>query len=226
MRLDKLLSHLGYGSRKIVKTFIRKGHVMVNGVIITDDDFCVDEINDEIIFNETKLEYEAKIYLLMNKPKNVICATVDNYTETVIDLVGEYASMGVFPVGRLDKDSEGLLLLTNDGELAHQLLSPKKHVTKTYYVELDAHVPTSLIQEFKNGVKLADYKCQPAILANLKENSCEVSIVEGKFHQVKKMFQTYGLTVTRLVRIRFANLVLDETLAVGEYRKITKEMII
>lgn len=226
MRLDKMLAHLGIGSRKEVKKLIRDGYILVNGEIIRDDDFVVDEENDEVIFNDVKLEYEDKVYILLNKPAGVVCATEDNFNETVVDLVSEYRGYGIFPVGRLDKDTEGLLLLTNDGPLAHELLSPKKHVSKVYEVTCDKIIPEELVDKFAKGVVLEDgYKCKEAKLFDIKDNKCNVEIYEGKFHQVKRMFLMHGLEVTYLKRVKFGKLSLPSDLELGDYIKVNREDI-
>ncbi|MBQ3253579.1 MAG: rRNA pseudouridine synthase, partial [Acholeplasmatales bacterium] len=137
MRLDKLLSHSGYGSRKEVKNYIRKGYVLVNGIVVTDDDFKVDEVNDEVIIANEEIKYETDIYIMLNKPDGYVSATFDNHDPTVLDLISGYEKRNLFPVGRLDKDTVGLLLITNDGKLAHELLSPKKHVDKKYYLKYE-----------------------------------------------------------------------------------------
>ena len=140
IRLDKILAHSGYGSRKEVKELIRKGFVMVNGEIITDDDFKVDEINDEITIADSTIKYEKNIYIMLNKPDGYISATYDNHDPIVLDLIEGYEKRNLFPVGRLDKDTVGLLLITNDGDLAHRMLSPKKHVDKTYYLKFEGEL--------------------------------------------------------------------------------------
>ena len=224
-RLDKILSHLNYGSRKEVKNLIRKGFVLVNGKTIFDDDFKVDPINDEItIFNNT-IEYNKYVYIMLNKPKDYISATYDPRYKTVIDLVSEYQKMGIFPVGRLDIDTEGLLILTNDGQLAHNLLSPSKHVNKTYYVEFSGEFKDSYYNDFEKGIKIDDYITEPAKVILLDKNKAHCIIHEGKFHQVKKMFQALNMEVTYLKRVKFKNLELDNSLGLGEYRMLSLEEI-
>ena len=148
MRLDKMLAHAGYGSRKEVKEYIRKGLVMVNGEVVVNDDFKVDEINDEVIIADNNVSYEKMIYLLLNKPDGYVSATFDNYDPTVLDLIDGYEKRNIFPVGRLDKDTVGLLLITNDGEMAHRLLSPKKHVEKKYYLKYTGNLPKNAVYLF------------------------------------------------------------------------------
>ena len=224
MRLDKMLAHMNYGSRKEVKELIRKGFVLVNGEVITDDDFKVDEINDEVIIADEKVEYKDKVYVMLNKPDGYISATFDNHDPTVIDLIDEYNYLNIFPVGRLDKDTHGLLLITNDGDLAHNLLSPKKHVDKKYYLKFDGNITEKGIKAFEEGIILDDgYKTMPAKLIDLGNNEAHVIIKEGKFHQVKIMMERIGCKVTYLKRIEFGSLKLDETLEEGQYRLLTEE---
>ena len=227
MRLDKLLAHSGYGTRKEVKELIRKGYVSVNGEVVKNDDAKVDEILDEVIVEGYMVDYRKFVYILLNKPAGVVSATFDNRDETVLDIVDEYSHLKMFPVGRLDKDTEGLLLICNDGELAHKLLSPKNHVEKEYYVEVSGTLTESDIVAFNDGVVLEDgYKCKSAkleILSSSENSTCNVIISEGKFHQIKRMFEMLGKKVTYLKRIRFKNLLLDESLELGEYRELSIE---
>jgi 16S rRNA pseudouridine516 synthase len=224
IRLDKMLAHMGYGSRKEVKELIRKGFVLVNGEVITNDDFKVDEINDEVIIADEKVEYKDKVYVMLNTPDGYISATFDNHDPTVIDLIDEYNYLNIFPVGRLDKDTHGLLLITNDGDLAHNLLSPKKHVDKKYYLKFDGNITEKGIKAFEEGIILDDgYKTMPAKLIDLGNNEAHVIIKEGKFHQVKIMMERIGCKVTYLKRIEFGSLKLDEALEEGQYRLLTEE---
>ena len=224
MRLDKMLAHMNYGTRKEVKELIRKGYVLVNGDIITDDDFKVDEKNDEVIIANEKVEYKDKVYIMLNKPDGYVSATYDSKDPTVIDLIDEYNYLNIFPVGRLDKDTHGLLLITNDGELAHNLLSPKKHVDKKYYLKYEGIIKEKGIKAFAEGIFLDDgYKTMPAKLIDLGNNEAYVIIKEGKFHQVKRMMEAIGCNVIYLKRIEFGNLKLDENLEEGKYRLLEKE---
>ena len=219
IRLDKLLAHSGYGSRKEVKELIRKGQVSVNEVVIKDDDFKVDEVNDEVIVEGIIVDYQKFIYIMMNKPDGVLSATYDPKDPIVLDLIEDTPTRGLFPVGRLDKDSEGLLLITNDGKLAHELLSPKKHVDKVYYIEYDGELVSDVKERFKEGIILEDnYKCLPASIELLNNNKAYVTISEGKFHQVKRMINMCNGEVTYLKRIKFGPLELDNSLKEGEYR--------
>ena len=224
MRLDKMLAHSGYGSRKEVKEYIRKGYVMVNGEVVCDDDFKVDEINDEIIIANMNVNYEKMIYFMLNKPDGYVSATYDPNEPIVLDLIDGYHNRGLFPVGRLDKDTVGLLLITNDGKLAHRMLAPKSHVEKKYYLKYDGVVPSYINNIFNEGVVLDDgYKCMPAKFIDLGNNEAYIIIKEGKYHQVKRMMNSVGCEVTYLKRVEFGPIQLDETLNEGEYRPLTKE---
>lgn len=228
MRLDKLLANMGYGSRKEVKQLLKEKAVTVDGVAVKDAAMKVDpEIQDVSVYGE-RVVYTEFIYLMMNKPPGVISATEDRYDETVIDLLDPLAQhFKPFPVGRLDKDTEGLLLITNDGSLSHNLLSPKKHVPKTYYATIDGVVTANDIEAFRKGVELDDgYVTKPGELVILKSgdvSEIELTIQEGKFHQVKRMFEAVGKKVTYLKRLSMGPLVLDETLELGDYRELTEE---
>ena len=230
-RIDKILSNLGYGTRKDLKKIVKNGMVQVNGVIIKDSAMKVDPEKDKIVINGEEIFYREFIYLMMNKPAGVISATFDNKDETVIDLLEvEHQVFEPFPVGRLDKDTVGLLLLTNDGDLNHRLISPKWKVDKVYFAKIDQKVTEEDIEKFKHGITLDDgYRCKEAILEIQKasEEGSEIvlTIQEGKFHQVKRMFEAVGKKVTYLKRIEFGTLPLDEDLEEGEYRELTEEEI-
>lgn len=230
-RLDKVIANLGYGTRKEVKAFVKRKLVEVDGVIVTDSGMQVDPEKCEIKLEGETLNYRKFIYLMMNKPDGVVSATFDNYDETVIDLLDEeYKIFEPFPVGRLDKDTVGLLIITNDGELNHRLIAPKWHVDKVYYAEIDKAVGEEDIKKFEKGVILDDdYKCLPAKLEIVKadENGSEVyvTIQEGKFHQVKRMFESVGKKVVYLKRVNFGALKLDENLEEGSYRELSEEEI-
>lgn len=228
MRIDKFLSNMNYGSRKDVKKLLKLGVVSVNEQVVKDGKFHVNPDKDNVEVQGEVVEYVQYIYLMMNKPPGVISATEDLRERTVIDLLDpEDAFFQPFPVGRLDKDTEGLLLLTNDGKLSHQLLSPKKHVPKTYYARISGEVTGEDVAAFKEGVTLDDgYETMPAglrILAAGQTSEIEVTIMEGKFHQVKRMFEAVGKKVTYLKRIKMGELPLDNTLKLGEYRPLTEE---
>ncbi|MED3562673.1 pseudouridine synthase [Bacillus xiapuensis] len=230
MRIDKMLANLGYGSRKEVKQLLKSGAVKVNDVIVKDAKQHVDPNKETVALNGDVIEYKEFIYLMMNKPQGVLSATEDNSCETVIDLLElEDQVYEPFPVGRLDKDTEGLLLITNDGQLSHRLLSPKKHVPKTYFAVIDQEVTDADVRAFAEGVTLDDgYKTKPGELKILKSglrSDIELTITEGKFHQVKRMFESVGKKVVYLQRISMGPLKLDETLELGEYRELTDEEI-
>ena len=222
MRLDKLLAHLNYGSRKEVKEYIRNGLVLVDGDVITDDDYKVDETKSEITFLGKKIEYKELLYFIMNKPKGYVSATIDK-EPTVIDLIDGYQNRGLFPVGRLDKDTTGLLLITNDGLLAHEMLSPKKHVNKIYEMVFVGTFKEEYYQKFIDGIVLDDgYKCLSAKFELLSNNRGRITIKEGKYHQVKRMMLVLGLEVTELKRVSFGPLVLPNDLNEGSYRELTE----
>ena len=227
-RIDKILSNLGYGTRKDLKKIVKNGMVQVNGITIKDSAMKVDPEKDKIVINGEEIFYREFIYLMMNKPAGVISATFDNNDETVIDLLEvEHQVFEPFPVGRLDKDTVGLLLLTNDGDLNHRLISPKWKVDKVYFAKINQKVTEEDIEKFKHGITLDDgYRCKEAILEIQKasEEGSEIvlTIQEGKFHQVKRMFEAVGKKVTYLKRIEFGTLPLDEDLEEGEYRELTE----
>ncbi|MFK2824716.1 pseudouridine synthase [Bacillus sp. B190/17] len=230
MRIDKLLANIGHGSRKEVKQLLKTGAVEVNGEVVRDAKQHVDPANDLIMLHGEEVYYREFIYLMMNKPPGVISATEDTRDETVVDLLEtDHAVFKPFPVGRLDKDTEGLLLLTNDGVLAHQLLSPKKHVPKTYFAVIDGEVTEEDAAAFQKGVTLDDgYVTKPGQLEILKSglrSDIELTITEGKFHQVKRMFEAVGKRVVYLQRISMGPLQLDEELELGEYRELTEEEV-
>ena len=230
MRIDKMLANLGFGSRKEVKQLLKNSAVKIDDVIVKDAKQHVDPSKQTVTLNGEPIDYKEFIYLMMNKPPGVLSATEDNAGETVIDLLEiEDQVYEPFPVGRLDKDTEGLLLITNDGQLAHRLLSPKKHVPKTYFAVIDGEVTDADIKAFAEGVTLDDgYETKPGELKIIKSgirSDIELTITEGKFHQVKRMFQAVGKHVVYLQRLTMGPLTLDETLELGEYRELTDEEI-
>lgn len=230
-RLDKILANLGYGSRKEVKALVKNGEVLIDGVAVKDSSISLDPEKSEILVEGERINYRKYIYLIMNKPAGVVSATFDNYDETVIDLLPEeYRIFNPAPVGRLDKDTVGLLLITNDGELNHRMISPKYHVDKVYYAEIDKKIESSDIEAFEKGVVLDDgYKCLPAMLKviNSDENGSEVEVTlhEGKFHQVKRMFKSVGKNVIFLKRTIFGPLMLSEELQEGQCRELSDSEI-
>ena len=228
MRLDKFLSHMGYGTRKEVKILVKSKAIQVNEVVVKDSAMHVDELKDEVMVYGEVVEYREFIYLMMNKPPGVVSATEDSRDQTVIDLLDDdVRHFEPYPVGRLDKDTVGLLLLTNDGALTHRLLSPNKDVPKVYFAKVEGVVDASDIAAFSTGVILDDgYHTKPGILKILKSDSVseiELSITEGKFHQVKRMFESVGKTVIYLKRLSMGALLLDESLPEGSYRELTVE---
>lgn len=229
VRLDKYLADMGIGTRSEIKDWIRKGRVRLNQDICRKPEMKVDTARDEVYFNEKQINYQEYLYLMLHKPAGVVSATIDNVSRTVLDLIKDKQGKELFPVGRLDKDTEGLLLLTNDGDLAHRLLSPKKHVDKVYYARVLGRVTDTDQEAFRQGVQIEeDYTTLPAKLQIL--NSGDISetlltIQEGKFHQVKRMFEAVGKEVIYLKRLSMGGLSLDPSLAPGEYRELTVEEI-
>lgn len=240
MRLDKFLANSGIGTRKEVKIILKKGKITVNEKIVKDAKIQIDEIKDNVKIEGEKITYKPFVYIMMNKPSGVISATEDGKHKTVIDLLCEkYKNYKVFPVGRLDIDTEGLLLLTNDGVLAHNLLSPKKHVDKKYYVELKEPLTIEKKKILENGIKLEENfvtkKAKIEIIdkdkvkdknKNIdinKVNSVFITISEGKFHQVKRMFKFVENEVLYLKRVKMGKLLLPEDLKLGEYRELSEE---
>lgn len=224
MRIDKYLANMGVGTRKEVKDYISKGFILVNGEIVKKATQQINENEDKIEYKNQEIIYKPYIYLMLNKPQGVISATKD-YSKTVIDLLEEkYQNKDIFPVGRLDKDTEGFLLLTNDGKLAHELLSPKKKVNKKYFVRVEKELKKEDIQVFENGVYLdkENYLTKPAKLEILSDNEAFVTIQEGKYHQVKRMFHSIENEVLELKRIKIAQLELDHNLDLGSYRLLTQ----
>lgn len=230
MRLDKFLVACAVGSRTEVKNLLKAGRVTVNSKKEKSAKLQIDEERDEIRFDGQVLEYEEFVYYMMNKPKGVISATEDPKHRTVLDLLDVIAqSKEVFPVGRLDIDTHGLLLLTNNGQLAHALLSPKRHVDKTYLAQVKGIMAQEDVEIFAKGIPLKDFTCQPARLeilstdAEKNQSQIRVTIAEGKFHQVKRMVAYCGKEVVDLQRLTMGTLVLDENLERGEWRRLTKE---
>lgn len=224
-RLDKVLANMGWGTRKEVKQLVKQGLVTVNGSTVTDPGLHVIPEQDEIAVDGHPLVYQRWLYIMLNKPSGVISATEDNRHRTVVDLLPLEWANKVHPVGRLDIDTEGLLLLTNDGQLSHNLLSPKKKVEKEYYARIAGIVQPEHIGCFAEGITLDDgYVTLPAkleILSSAAVSEVKVTITEGKFHQVKRMFAALGFKVVYLKRIRMGSLLLDEKLVPGAYRELT-----
>ncbi|ADC48875.1 pseudouridine synthase [Alkalihalophilus pseudofirmus OF4] len=223
-----MLSNMGYGSRKEVKKVLKSGSVRINEKVIKDGSYKVDPDQSDVTVHGELVEYKPYVYLMLNKPQGVISATEDNHHKTVIDLLDEsYLLYDPFPVGRLDKDTEGMLLLTNDGKFSHSLMSPKKHVKKTYYAKVKGTVTEEDIGLFKKGVTLDDgYVTKPADLTIItagEQSEVELTITEGKFHQVKRMFEAVDKKVTFLKRISIGGLKLDPSLEKGMVRELTEE---
>ncbi|WP_314392570.1 pseudouridine synthase [Leptotrichia shahii] len=231
MRLDKFLANSGIGTRKEVKEILKKKKISVNGIFVKGGKIHIDEKKDVIKYENEVISYKPFVYIMMNKPAGVISATEDSHHKTVIDLLNnKYRTYDVFPVGRLDIDTEGLLLLTNDGILSHNLLSPKKHVDKKYYVKIAKPLSENDVKTLENGIKLEENfitkKANVEIISeDLENNSYQVyiTICEGKFHQVKRMFKAVDNEVLYLKRIKMGNLLLDQNLKLGEYRELTEE---
>lgn len=228
IRLDKYLADMSIGTRQEVKKYIRQGRVKINEDIIKKPEYKIREDEDEVTFDGAPVAYETFEYYMLNKPAGVISATEDKRDKTVLDLIKEKKRKDLFPVGRLDKDTEGLLLITNDGALAHRLLSPKKHVDKCYYAEISGGVTEDDVRVFKERINIGTQEepewTMPAELKILEKGTVSrirLIIREGKFHQVKRMFLAVGKEVVYLKRERMGALVLDEELAPGEYRKLT-----
>lgn len=226
MRLDKFLSEMGVGTRSEVKAYLKKGQVTLNGEIVKKPEVKIDENNDKVCYLGQALSYEAVQYFLLNKPAGCVTATRDHLSDTVMSFLPENRRDDLFPVGRLDKDTEGLLLITNDGQLAHELLSPRKHVDKTYFAVIDGEVREEHKQLFLNGLNIGDEDLTlPAKLNILKSgetSEIELTIHEGRFHQVKRMFEAIGTKVTYLKRISMGPLTLGN-LQPGEVRVLTDE---
>ncbi len=223
-RLDKIISSQFGISRSITKAIIHRGKVKVDGEVVRDPSLQVDVDRVKIEYKGQVLDYKEHIYIIMNKPKGVLSASEDKKRSTVVDLVPkELSRQGLFPVGRLDRDTTGLLIITDDGDFAHNVISPKKNITKTYKVTLDGSITDEMIKQFEKGVILADgTRCRPAILKSVDKNVAEIKISEGKYHQIKRMFGVVGLGVNELERIALGSLLLPENLGYGELRELTE----
>ena len=224
-RLDKILANAMVGSRKEVAKIIRSGRVSVDDMAVTLPDFKVEPKNSKIYINGKPIGYKEHYHIMLNKPKGVITATEDSKEKTVLDLISDdYPKSRLFPAGRLDKDTVGFVLLTTDGTLGHRVTGPKNHVEKVYYVETDKSLSEELIPKFKDGITLDDgYLCRSARLNIFGKNNCHLTISEGKFHQVKRMFLAFSITVTYLKRVKIGGVTLDDTLLSGEYRELSKK---
>ena len=224
LRLDKFLCDAKIGSRSQIKGYLKQGFVKVNGEIIKRPEHKVDEEKDQVFFQGKEITYKKYVYYMLNKPKGVVSSTKDPRFLTVTGLLKDTGYDGLFPIGRLDKDTEGLLLMTNDGNLAHNLLSPKKHVGKIYYAKLAGPLTEEKRKELENGVDIGEGTLTlPAKVEQVTETSIHLTITEGKYHQIKRMLWAVGNEVVYLKRIAMGGIVLDESLPVGKYRELTEE---
>lgn len=230
MRLDKFLTQMQAGTRSQVKDMIRAGRVCVNQSQVKSPDLQVHEDTDSVTLDGQELKYQRYYYYMLHKPAGVVTATRDAHDRTVLDLLAGAAGQDLAPVGRLDKDTEGLLLITNDGALAHRLLSPKKHVAKAYYVRCQGTIDEERLEQLRRGVDIGDdtptLPAEAVLLSQESDTYCmELTITEGRFHQVKRMVHAVGGEVIYLKRLSMGNLSLDETLPLGAYRALTAEEI-
>lgn len=225
-RLDKIIGTQTEYSRKDVKKLISQKRVRVNGEIVFKSDLKIDPDKDIICIDTNEINIKEYVYLILHKPMGYISATEDRSQATVLDLVEEkYLHRELFPAGRLDKDTTGLMIITDDGKFAHDILSPKKHVSKTYEVTIDIPVTDKMVNDFKNGIDLNDGKCKTAIMEITGEYSSKVILTEGRYHQIKRMFGCFGAKVVKLHRIKMGGLELPKDLKEGESRELTKEEI-
>ena len=223
-RLDKVISSQTEYSRGDVKKLLKLGVITVNGEVVNKPNIYVDVNNDIIYVDDMKIDYKKYVYLVLNKPKGYISATSDGNYPVVVELVPyEYQTRNIFPCGRLDKDTTGLMILSDDGDFSHNLLSPKKHVSKKYLVEVDKDLNDSMIDDFKEGIKLKDFECKSSLLEIIDKRHSYVTLTEGKYHQIKRMFKSYGIEVINLKRISMGSLELPKDLEEGECRELTKE---
>lgn len=235
IRLDKYLADMQLGTRSQVKGFIRKKRICVNDEVVLAPDCKINTDKDTVTFDGRKIIYHEYEYFMLNKPKGVLSATRDKNTPTVLDLITSKNRKDLFPVGRLDKDTEGLLLITNDGALSHELLSPKKHVDKMYYAKVAGHIGQTVVDEFASGLLVdSEFTAMPANLYVLSTcdkgdsegvSEVQITVQEGKYHQIKRMFEAVGSEVLYLKRFTFGALRLDTSLKPGEYRVLTQEEI-
>lgn len=228
MRLDKFLTETGIGTRSQVKTYIKKGLVTVNGSLINDSSVHIDENKDFICFQNKPVAYKKNRYYMLNKPAGVVCATKDNVSKTVLELLDLDIRKGLFLVGRLDKDTEGLLFLTTDGDFSHRLMSPRKHVEKTYYFKAEGFLNEEKIKKLETGVEIGSDEplTKPAKVSKVKQKEQQVSgcltITEGRFHQVKRMLMAVDCQVVYLKRLSIGKVFLDDKLKPGEYRELSE----
>lgn len=226
-RIDRILSEQTNYSRKEIKKFVSKGLVLVNGLVVRKSDEKYDDDNISIKINGKDIRVSKHFYLLLNKPKGYVSTTVSDSDKTVIDLVpNKYKTRTLFPAGRLDKDTTGLMLITDDGVFAHNILSPKKHIKKVYEVVIDKDVSDEMVYGFRDGVKLNDGECKSALLEKVDTNKCLVTLTEGRYHQIKRMFGCYKAKVLELKRICMGELYLPSDLGVGEVREVSDEELL
>ena len=222
-RLDKIISNQTNYTRKEVKELIKKKSINVNGKIISKSNLKIEPEKDIIMINNEIIKYQKFLYFILNKPKGYISSTNDQTLPTVLELLPkEYQNRNLFPAGRLDKDTTGLILITNDGTFAHNILSPKKHVSKTYKVVIDIPITKEMIEGFETGINLNDGKCKPAKLIKKDTNTGIVTLTEGRYHQIKRMFGCFNATVLELERISIGNLKLTKDLKEGEFKELSK----
>ena len=223
-RIDKIISNQLGISRKVVKELIKQKRVVVNEDLVLKSELKINPKTDKIFLDNKEINIKEYIYLILNKPTGYISATEDRTMKTVLDLVPqEYLHRSLFPAGRLDKDTTGLMIITDDGNFAHEILSPKKHVKKTYNVKIDIPVTDDMVEGFKNGVNLNDGECKQAILEITGLNTALITLTEGRYHQIKRMFGCFGAKVTKLNRIGMGNLILPKDLKPGDSRELTQE---
>jgi len=223
-RLDKLICSQTKYSRRDVKELVRNRKVLVNGEIAKNSDIKVNPNSDSITINNVPLQIKKNIYLMLNKPKGYVSANDDKRFPTVIDLVPEeYSHRDLFPAGRLDKDTTGLMIITDDGNFAHNILSPSKHVSKTYKVTIDIPLTDEMVIKFKEGIKLNDGVCKPSLLEIVDKYTAKVVLTEGRYHQIKRMFGCFGAKVIELDRIAMGKFLLPSDLEQGQCREFTKE---
>lgn len=223
-RIDKIISSQTNYSRNDVKHLIKQKRVFINNNVVVKSDLKANPLTDKIFIDNKELLFQRNIYLILNKPKGYVSATSDNLDKTVLDLVPEkYRKKNLFPAGRLDKDTTGMMIITDDGLFAHNILAPNKHVNKTYKVVVDSEITDEMINSFHEGIMLNDGICQSAKLKKIDKNIGIVILHEGRFHQIKRMFKTFNLEVLELERIGMGNLSLPPDLDYGEIRELTTE---
>lgn len=225
-RIDKIIASQGKYSRSEVKKILNQGRIKVDNKIIKKSDEKVDIEKSKITIDDIEFNFKKNLYLILNKPKGYVSATEDRNQKTVLELVPElYQRKGLFPAGRLDKDTTGMMIITDDGNFAHDILSPKKHISKTYRVKIDIKITEEMKKDFEKGIVLKDHICCPAIIEIEDDYTALITIVEGKYHQIKRMFGCFGAKVQELHRISMGKLQLPENLKEGQCRELTVEEI-